>query len=452
MKRKKRKILSHLSPVQQFVLSFMLLIITGMFLLELPCSTVHGISFIDALFTSTSAVCVTGLAVLDTGKDFTITGQVIILALIQLGGLGFMTFTIGIFSMLGGSFSLKWRFAFSEIYNEVAIIPPAQILKKIIFYTIVIESITSIVLYTQFIKTFSPAESIWFSVFHSVSAFCNAGFSTFADSLISYKNNPVVILSISANIILGGLGFVVLTEFANLKIRKKKPFFRQFSLHTKIVLLSTITLILSGSLLFLFLEWSHLLRDFTFSGKILTSYFQSVTCRTAGFNSVDIGTLRHSTLSIMMLLMFIGGSPGSIAGGIKTTTFAVIAGMVFSRIRGRKQVVFWHRSINEDIINKSMTLVILSFIFIYASAITILSVHSFDEKNSFLQVLFEVISAFATVGLSTGITPRFPELSKFLLTIIMFVGRVGPFAILTAISARKRSTDIEFADENIMIG
>ncbi len=452
MESKTRKTFIQLSPVQQFVASFLLLIFAGTLLLKTPCATVNGISFINALFTSTSAVCVTGLAVLDTGKDFTFAGQVIIIALIQLGGLGFMTFTIGIFSMLGGSFSLKWRFAFSEIYNEVTIIPPTQILKKIIFYTIIIESITSFILFTQFIKKLSLADSIWFSVFHSISAFCNAGFSTFSDSLMPFNNNPVVIITISFSIILGGIGFIVLTELANLKIRRKNPVFRQFSLHSKLVLVSTIALIISGGLLFLFLEWSHVLKNFSLTEKILTAYFQSVTCRTAGFNSIDTGSLRHSTLSIMMLLMFIGGSPGSIAGGIKTTTFAVISGMVISKFRGKKQVVFWDRSINEDIINKSMTLVILSFIFIYASTITILSVHSFDENNSFLQVMFEVISAFATVGLSTGITPRFPDLSKFLLTIVMFVGRVGPFAILTAISVKQKDIEIEIADENIMIG
>jgi len=452
MKRKKQIKFLQISPVQQFVVSFLLLIFAGTFLLKSPYATVNGISFVDALFTSTSAVCVTGLAVLDTGKDLTFTGQVMIIALIQLGGLGFMTFTIGIFSMLGGNFSLKWRFAFSEIYNEVAIIPPAQILKRIIFYTVIIESITSLILFTQFIKKFNLADAIWFSVFHSISAFCNAGFSTFTDSLMPFNNNPIVIIPISLSIILGGLGFIVLSELAGLKPSIKKPVFRQFSLHSKIVIVSTILLVISGSILFLFLEWSHLLKNFSFTEKILASYFQSVTCRTAGFNSVDIGSLRHSTLSIMMLLMFIGGSPGSIAGGIKTTTFAVITGMVISKFRGKNQVVFWDRSISEDIINKSMTLVILSFIFIYASTITILSVHSFDEKNSFLQVIFEVISAFATVGLSTGITPRFPEQSKILLTIVMFVGRVGPFAILTAISVRKKIVEFEFVDENIMIG
>lgn len=448
----KKRIFGRISPVQQFIASFLILILAGSLLLKLPTATVHGISFIDALFTSTSAVCVTGLIVLDTAKDFTFTGQAIILILIQFGGLGIMTFTIGIFSMFGGSFSLKWRFAFGEIYNEVAIIPPSQILKKIILYTATVESVTAVILYSQFIKKYNITDSIWHSVFHSVSAFCNAGFSTFTDSLISYQSNPVVILSISFNIILGGIGFIVLTELVNFKILKKKKIFRQFSLHTKIVITTTIILIIAGTLLFFLLEWGFIIKGNTLPEKILTSFFQSVTCRTAGFNSVDIGSLRHSTLAVMMLLMFIGGSPGSIAGGIKTTTTAVIAGMIVSKFKGNKQVIFSNRSISEDIINKSMALVILAFIFIYASTIILLSIHSFDDKNSFLQVIFEVISAFGTVGLSTGITPQFPDPGKLLLSLVMFVGRVGPFAIITALTVSKKRIDIETAEENIMIG
>ncbi|HOP28220.1 MAG TPA: TrkH family potassium uptake protein [Spirochaetota bacterium] len=452
MKKKRRKTISRLSPVQQFVASFLLLILTGALLLKIPAATVKGISFIDALFTSTSAVCVTGLVVLDTGKDFTFIGQSIILILIQLGGLGIMTFTIGIFSMLGGGFSLKWRFAFSEIYNDITIIPTRQILKKILIYTFMIETLTGIVLFTQFIKHFGLFDSIWLSVFHSISAFCNAGFSTFSDSLISYQCNTVIVLAISANIILGGLGFLVLTELANIRFGKKMSVFHEFSLHSKIVLTSTVILITAGTALFLALEWNNLIKGMNFYDKLLISTFQSITCRTAGFNTVDIGSLRDSTLSVMMLLMFIGGSPGSIAGGIKTTTFAVIAGMVISKFRGKNQVIFWDRAVNNEIINKSMTLVILAFIFIYASTISILSVHSFDAKNSFLQVIFEVVSAFGTVGLSTGITQHFPDMSKLLLSLVMLIGRVGPFAIITALTVNRKAADIHIADENIMIG
>lgn len=452
MKIKKIKLLSRLQPVQQFVASFLFLIFTGALLLKLPASTVKGISFIDALFTSTSAVCVTGLAVLDTGKDFTLLGQVILLILIQLGGLGIMTFSIGIFSIFGGSFSLKWRFAFNEIYNDVTIIPPAQILKKILIYTSVIELTTALILFTQFVRKFSIQDSAWLSIFHSISAFCNAGFSTFSDSLVAYQGNPIVISVISINIVLGGLGFLVLTELANIQIKKNKSLFKQFTMHTKIVLVTTAILIAAGALLFIFLEWNNIINEMSPGRKILVSIFQSLTCRTAGFNTVDIGALRHSTLSVMMLLMFIGGSPGSMAGGIKTTTVAVISGIVISKIRRQKQIVFWNRAVNEEVINRSMLLVILCFIFIYSSTIILLSIQSFDMDNSFLKVMFEVISAFATVGLSTGITSQFPDVSKLLLSAVMFIGRVGVFAIITTLTARKGIADIEIADENIMVG
>lgn len=452
MKKKQKKIIPGISPVQQLVASFIILIIAGTLLLMLPFSTTRGISLIDAIFTSTSAVCVTGLTVIDTGKDFTIFGQAVILFLIQLGGLGIMTFSIGIFSMFSGGLSIKWRFTFDEIYNDVTIIPPLQILKRILLYTFAIESFTALVLYSQFSMEFGVIDSLWLSVFHSVSAFCNAGFSTFSDSLVRYNSNYILMTAISMNIVLGGLGFLVLTELAGIRPRKKKTLFRQFSLHSKIVLISSAILILAGADLFMFFEWSHIIKDMPLGEKISASVFQSITCRTAGFNSIDISSLRQSTLSVMMLLMFIGGSPGSIAGGIKTTTFVVISGLIISRARGQKQIVFWNRAIPDEAVNKSMMLVVLSFILVYSFTILLLSNGSSGPDKSYLDVMFEVVSAFGTVGLSTGITSGLPELSKFFLSIVMFAGRVGIFAILTKITADIGDSNIEIADENIMIG
>jgi len=451
IKRKKRN-RSQDSPIRQLVTSFLILIFGGAFLLKLPFSTVNGIAFIDALFTSTSAVCVTGLTVLDTAKDFTFTGQLIIMCLIQFGGFGIMTFSIGVFAMFSGDMSLKWRFTFDSIYNEITAIPPVEILKKILIYTFTIEFVIAAILFTEFIKNLPLADAIWASVFHAVSAFCNAGFSTFSDNLISYQGNTVVILAISMAIVLGGIGFLVLTELTNMKFSWKRKFFRQFSLHTKIVLFVTGILIFGGAVLFLILEWNFIIKDMPLKTKLLTSIMQSITCRTAGFNSVDIGHLRESTLGVMMTLMFIGGSPGSIAGGIKTTTFAIISGLLISKIKGKKQVVFWNRAVSEDAVNKSMTLFVLAFVFIYTSTIVLLSFHSFDTANSFLQVVFEVISAFGTVGLSTGITSKFSSDGKVLLAIIMFVGRIGPFALISAITEKVKTANYEVANENIMIG
>ncbi len=440
------------SPLRQLVTSFLILIFGGAFLLKLPFATVNGITIVDAIFTSTSAVCVTGLTVIDTAKEFTFYGQLIILTLIQLGGFGIMTFSIGVFAMFSGDMSLKWRFTMGSIYNEVTVTPPVEILKKIVIYTFVIEFTAAAILFTEFIRIMSFKNALWTSVFHAVSAFCNAGFSTFSDNLISYQNNSVVILTISLTIVLGGIGFIVLTELTNIRFSRKKKLFKQFSLHTKIVLFTTGILILGGSAFFAILEWTHIMKDMPLQTKILTSLMQSITCRTAGFNSIDIGLLRESTLGIMMTLMFIGGSPGSIAGGIKTTTFAVVTGLLISKLRGRNQIVFWNRAINEESVNKSMTLFVLAFVFIYTATITLLSFHSFDTNNSFLQVVFEVISAFGTVGLSTGITSRFTADGKILLAIVMFIGRVGPFALITAITEKIKTADYEVADENIMIG
>jgi len=448
----KKKKIRHYSPIRQLIVSFLFLIFTGVFLLKLPSATYKGITFIDALFTSTSAVCVTGLIVLDTAKDFTFFGQAVILTLIQLGGLGIMTFTIGIFAMFRGEMSVKWRFTFDTIYNEVTVIPPLQILKKIIIYTLTIEFVVAMVLFMEFIKVFDFREALWSSVFHSISAFCNAGFSTFTDSLIKFQDNGIVISVISAAVILGGIGFIVLTELSSIRFYKKKKFFRKFSLHSKLVLSLSAILIFTGMALFLIFEWNHIIKDAPLKTKFLVSIFQSITCRTAGFNTVDTGLLRGSTLAVMMILMLIGGSPGSIAGGIKTTTFAVISGLIISKLRGKQQVIFWNRSINSETVNKSMTLFIMAIVFIYSSAIILLSFHSFDTNNSFLQVMFEVISAFGTVGLSTGITPKFMDEGKLLLCFVMFVGRIGPFALITAITANIKKANIEIADENIMIG
>ena len=440
------------SPIRQFIFSFIILIISGTGLLMLPWSTVNGISLIDALFTSTSAVCVTGLIVLDTAKDFTFAGQCIILMLIQLGGFGIMTFSIGIFSMLGGDLSIKWHFTFESLYDGINIIPASGILKKILLYTLVIESTTAILLFTQFVQFYSISEALRHSIFHAVSAFCNAGFSTFSDSLVSLQGNSIVILAVSLSVILGGIGFIVLTEMSEIKTRPGINFFSRFSLHTKLVLSVTALLITAGTVLFFTLEYNYVMDGMGLGDKILVSFFQSVTCRTAGFNTVDIGSLRESTLAMMMVLMFIGGSPGSIAGGIKTTTIAVISGMLITMFRGERQIKFFKRAISPEILNKSMTLFVLSFILIYISVFMLLSLHSFDSKFTFQQVVFEVVSAFATVGLTTGITTGFSWDGRLIMTLIMFIGRIGPFALITAITANRKTTRYKIADENIMIG
>lgn len=444
--------IKEIPPIQKILLSFLMLIITGMGLLLLPVSTTNGISIIDALFTSTSAVCVTGLIVLDTPVDFTLFGQGIILLLLQFGGMGIMTFSIAILSMMGGKLSIKWRFTLQSVYSDVSAMPFRNILVRIVLYTVIIELITALILLTQFIQHFPLPEAIWHSIFHAISAFCNAGFSTFSDSLMGFHDNPIIVLTVATAVILGGLGFLVLTELTSPLTGSTRNFWRNLSIHTRFVLIISIILITGGMLLFLILEWTGALENQSLPQKLLTSFFQSVTCRTAGFNTVDIGNLRENTLFMMIGLMFIGGSPGSIAGGIKTTTIGIIAMLIVSRIMGKNDVVIWERSPGSDTIEKSTTLIILSFLFISFFTFIILSISSLHVEHTFLSILFEITSAFGTVGLSTGLTTLTTEPGRILMCIIMFVGRLGPLTLILALTSHKKEISIQYPEEHIMIG
>jgi trk system potassium uptake protein TrkH len=443
---------TNLPPIHKVLLSFIILILTGTLLLLLPFSTRYGISFIDALFTSTSAVCVTGLIVVDTAKDFTLAGQIIILTLIQLGGFGIMTFSIAIMALFGSKFSIKWGYALQSIYSDVKALPVKGVLKRIVVYTFYIEIFTAILLFTQFHGKFSLGEALWHSIFHSISSFCNAGFSTFPDSLTRFRANPTVILASSFAIIMGGIGFFALAELSRGRYTRRQGLFKQFSLHTRLVLVMTGLLLLIGTVIILMLEWDHVLGGFPIGEKLLTAFYHSVSCRTAGFNTVDIGSMRESTLFALMGLMFVGGSPGSIAGGIKTTTIAAVSGLIYSKLRGKKQVIFWGRGLDFDTVDRSTTLIIMAWLFIFLSTFLLLFIHSFDRTHTFLSGLFEVTSAFNTVGLTTGVTSTISDEGKILLSFVMYIGRLGPLTLIAALTSRQKDVDIEYAEENIMIG
>ncbi|MBN1532522.1 MAG: hypothetical protein JXA20_07660 [Spirochaetes bacterium] len=447
-----QRVYSRISPIQKVLLSFFLLIMGGTALLMLPVSTVNGISPIDALFTSTSAVCVTGLTVLDTATGFTLFGQMVILLLLQFGGLGIMTFTIALIALAGGDFSIQWRFTFESFYSDIKKLPIKGILRRILLYTFGIELFFALVLFTQFINHFDIPGAIWHSVFHSISAFCNAGFSTFSDSLSGFCNNTVVMIGIGLEIVLGGIGFLVLTELFRIRPRRGAGLLSQFSLHSRIVLAATAVLIGGGMLLISILEWNHLFKEMSVRTKLLSGFFQSVTCRTAGFNSVNIGSLRDSTLFIMSALMFIGGSPGSIAGGIKTTTAAVVTGLLYSKIKNRNQVVFWGRGIHEGTVDRSVILTFMALLVITGSTFLLLGFNALDREVRFLEALFEVTSALNTVGLSTGITTRIPLTGKIILIVIMYVGRLGPLTLVSALTSRQKDIALSYAEDDIMIG
>ncbi|MGB4267545.1 MAG: TrkH family potassium uptake protein [Spirochaetota bacterium] len=445
------KLLEYLSPIDKVLLSFVLLILAGAFILCLPVCTFGGISFVDALFTSTSAVCVTGLIVLDTAKDFTLVGQVVILLLIQLGGLGIMTFSVALLSLMGGSVSIKWRFTMQNMYSDVSKLPIRNILGRIIIYTFTIEIIIALILFTQFIKDFTFTQAVWHSIFHAVSAFCNAGFSTFSNSLMDYNGNSIIIISIAIAIITGGIGFLAMSELFNTKSLQLKRMWKTLTLHTRIVLTTTAILIFGGMFLFYILEYNGILQTMSFKEKLLASFFQSVTARTAGFNTVDIGALHEGTCLVIIFLMFIGGSPGSIAGGVKTSTFAILWLFLVSRLKGLRQVTVWERALAYDNVERAVTLVVISGLFIFFATF-ILVVLPTLPTGEFLQSFFEVTSAFGTVGLSMGITPKTVPLERIILCIVMYTGRLGPLTLISALTMRKKTINIKYAEDHIMIG
>ena len=446
-----KKLREYLSPIDKVLISFVLLILAGACILCLPVCTTGGISFIDALFTSTSAVCVTGLTVLDTAKDFTFVGQVVILMLIQLGGLGIMTFSVALLSLMGGSVSIKWRFTLQNMYSDVSKLPIRNILGRIIIYTFTIEITIALILLTQFIQSFPLHEALWHSVFHSISAFCNAGFSTFSNNLMDYYGNSVVVISIALAIISGGIGFLAMTEIFNAKSLRLKQMWKALTLHTRIVLTTTAILIVGGMLLFYVLEYNGILQHMSFKEKLLASFFQSVTARTAGFNTVDIGALREATCLVLIVLMFIGGSPGSIAGGVKTSTFAILWFFLVSRLKGLRQIVVWERALAYDNVERAVTLVVVSALFIFFATFVLLVVPTLPT-GEFLQSLFEVTSAFGTVGLSMGITPKTLPLERIILCVVMYAGRLGPLTLISALTMRKKTANIKYAEDHIMIG
>ena len=446
-----KKLREYLSPIDKVLISFVLLILAGACILCLPVCTTGSISFIDALFTSTSAVCVTGLTVLDTAKDFTFVGQVVILLLIQLGGLGIMTFSVALLSLMGGSVSIKWRFTLQNMYSDVSKLPIRNILGRIIIYTFTIEITIALILLTQFIQSFPLYEALWHSGFHSISAFCNAGFSTFSNSLMDYNGNSVVVISIAIAIISGGIGFLAMTEIFNAKSLRLKQMWKALTLHTRIVLTTTAILIVGGMLLFYVLEYNGILQHMSFKEKLLASFFQSVTARTAGFNTVDIGALREATCMVLIVLMFIGGSPGSIAGGVKTSTFAILWFFLVSRLKGLRQIVVWERALAYDNVERAVTLVVVSALFIFFATFVLLVVPTLPA-GEFLQSLFEVTSAFGTVGLSMGITPKTLPLERIILCVVMYAGRLGPLTLISALTMRKRTVNIKYAEDHIMIG
>ncbi len=441
-----------LRPAHYLLLGFAGAILAGAILLRLPISTVGApISFVDALFTSTSAVCVTGLIVVDTGTKFSLFGQIVILALIQMGGLGIMTFSVFFMILLGKRISFKGRVAIHDSFSHSPFKNFAGMLKAIFVLAFGIEILGAIGLTICFARDFPLKKAVYTAIFHSISAFCNAGFSLFPDSLVRYQNSVGVNVIFMALIVLGGLGFLVLVDLPALFDRRKK-----LSLHTKVVLVTTAGLIVVGAVFIFLTEYADQLAPLPWRGKILASFFQSITPRTAGFNTLDYSKLTNATLFFTLFLMFVGASPGSCGGGIKTSTFSVLVMLVWRRIHGHRRVSFLQRTLPVEVTDRVIVITFLAFVTVFfATLILLLSegwgVPSGKERLHLINILFEVVSAFGTVGLSTGITSAFSAFAKIVLVVVMYVGRVGPATV--AFSMRPQEEEhFQYAEEHTMVG
>ncbi|MEW6573518.1 MAG: TrkH family potassium uptake protein [Bacillota bacterium] len=434
-----------LTPPKVLVLGFAGLILAGTLLLNTGWAAKTGVSpgFLTALFTATSAVCVTGLVVVDTGTYWSSFGQAVILVLIQLGGLGIMT-SATIFSiLLGRQIGLKERLLIRESLSQVNVAGVVRLVRYVLLFTVAVEAFFAVVLVLRLSKDYAWPLNLWYGLFHAVSAFNNAGFDLFGGfrSVTGYVADPVVIFGIALPVIIGGLGFSVITEIA---VTRK---WRRLSLHAKLTLVTTAALLFTGFIVFLTLEYANTLSGFSWPVKLMTSFFQAVTPRTAGFNSVDIQALNPSTQLFLSVLMFIGASPGSTGGGIKTTTFILLVLTVWSLAAGREATEVFGRRIPLGQVLKAMGIFLLGVGWLSAVFMVLL----ITEDQRFLPLLFEGVSAFGTVGLSTGITPELTSVGRVVIIMTMFVGRLGPLTVAFALAERRRAA-FRHPEEQIIVG
>ncbi|WP_321531428.1 TrkH family potassium uptake protein [uncultured Desulfuromonas sp.] len=452
------KSLKSLTPAQALVLYYGVAILAGALLLCTPLAAVGPhLSFLDALFTATSAQCVTGLSVVDTGTRLSGFGQGVVLALIQVGGLGITTFSVYLFIYLRVGVSIRGRWIINETLLPTPVSSWRDLIRSIFLTTLIIETLGALLLSFVFVPDLGLKQGIYSAVFHSISAFCNAGFSLFPDSLIGYRNNPLVNVTIMALIILGGIGFLVIRELADACKPRQNPLQpRRFSLHTKLVILTTVFLIIYGAVTIGWLERHDALAHMSTGEAAWTALFQSVSARTAGFNTIDLDLFRVPTLFLMIFLMFIGASPGSAGGGVKTTCLALLFFLFYNRLKGNPNTNAFGRTIPEDVISRALSLFLLAMIVIGLALFGLLIAQSPDwaheNPREFLGFMFETVSAFGTVGLSMGSTGQLNIASKCIVIALMFIGRVGLLTMAFAIARRTRSTAPRYAEENIMIG
>lgn len=439
-----------INPLQAFILSYLIIIVIGASLLKMPFS-VNGslLSWIDVLFTSTSALCVTGLIVTDTGTTFSLIGQIIIIVLIQIGGLGIMTFSTFILLVIGKRIGIAGSYLIQDSFSESGSLRIGRLIILVILFTVGCEIIGAFFLFIAFMQYPEVPVPAWSALFHSISAFCNAGFSLNTDSFCKFKTGLLVNITITTLIILGGIGFPVIHELVRIARAKAKRMHTRMNIHTKIVLITTLFFLISGTFLFYVTEPQCRENE----KGILVAYFQSVTTRTAGFHTIDFSQASEATLLVTKGLMFIGGSSGSAAGGIKTTTFMVIMILVWSYICGKPRPEFSKRTISSRNTIKALSLLVLFLIIVFLSTVGILILHQDSSiPHKFSSALFEVISAIGTVGLSTGLTGFLNTGGKLIIIIVMFIGRLGPLAIAKLVIKDDSQGNYRFPEENLMIG
>ncbi len=436
------------------------LILVGGFVLSQPVCHASGrapVSWVDSLFTATSATCVTGLAVRSTGNDFSVLGQLVILALIQLGGIGIMTVTTYITFQLGGRQSLRHRMILSETLGAAEESDLRSVLRRVLKLTVAVEGVGVTLLFARFLFDLPPGAALWHAVFHAISAYCNAGFGLYDDNLTRYDADPIVNGTVMALIVIGGIGYPVILDLLHHRKLPWRDLWDHLTLHSKIMLLGTALLIVVGTAAVLVLEWDGVLHGRPWPERILVSLFHSISTRTAGFNSVDLASMTNATLFITMLLMMIGAGPCSTGGGVKVTTFMLLAAHAWSSFRGYARLNWFRRTAPQEVVNRAVATVLVFSVVSVLALVALLTIEQSGKPHVesgalFLDAAFETVSALGTVGLSTGLTPRLTSAGKVIVIVLMFLGRLGPITAFAALARTRRDHGLQYVHDAPLFG
>ncbi|CAI3383792.1 TrkH family potassium uptake protein [Enterococcus cecorum] len=452
LKKEKKSNIQKLGPVKFLSLGFAIIILTGGFLLSLPISSQSGefTNFLDAVFTATSATCVTGLTTLNTAQHWSIFGQIIIMLLIELGGLGFMMLPIIFYTLAKKKVNLSTRIVLKEALNLDDMSGVMKLTLYVLKFSIAIQTTGMVLLAIDLVPRYGIIKGLWYALFHAISSFCNAGFDLFGDSLVPFQNDPYILLVISFLIVSGGLGFLVWRDLLQYKHTKR------MSMHSKIALMMTGLLLLGGFVIFFFSEHNgrYLVQSDNLLVRLMNTLFMSVTPRTAGFYSVDYAAMSNPGLILTMFLMYIGGTSGSTAGGLKTTTFGVVLIQMISLLKGRQRAEFAGRSIKETAVFRAMTLFFISLSLCVISIMILSATEHLPRQNGIEYAAFEVFSAFGTVGLTMGLTPDLTEFGKLLIIGLMYIGRVGIMTVLFSLMSNNQKTTCryQYPYESVLVG